>query len=152
MKTVTWSKKLLLGVPVMDDAHKALLDELQRLSDASDEQFSSGFFALIDALERDFEEEEALIKSINLPDPQYHRADHARALNALLHVSPRVRQGDIAAGRKVLKQLPQWFLNHLSTLDLMLAVALDMANSSRCPPPPVYLRTERARILNYSTE
>ena len=152
MKTVTWSTKLLLGVPEMDSAHKALVDELERLGSASDEHFVDGFFALIAALEHDFQEEEALIKLINFPDPQTHRADHARALNALRHVSPRVRQGDIAAGREVLKQLPQWFLNHLTTLDLMLAVALDMAKSSKCPPPPVFLRTERARLLNNSAE
>jgi hemerythrin len=152
MTTVTWSTKLLLGVPAMDEAHKCLVDELERLSSASDEDFPDGFFALIAALEHDFKEEEALIELINFPDPQTHRADHERALNGLLHVSPLVRQGDIAAGRKVVTQLPQWFLNHLSTLDLMLAIALDMANSSKCPPPPVFLRTERARMLNFGAE
>ena len=89
---------------------------------------------------------------INFPDPQSHRDEHARVLNGLLHVAPRVKGGDIEAGREVILQLPQWFLHHLSTLDLMLAIAVDMAGQPKTPPPPVFLRTERARLLHQSLD
>ena len=32
------------------------------------------------------------------------------------------------------------------------AIALDMTNQPKNPPPPVFLRTERARLLNESLE
>jgi hemerythrin len=148
MHIVSWSDEMLLGVPAMDDAHKAMVAELGRLATATDTEFPTGFFALIEELKRDFREEEDLMRQINFPNPQDHHDEHARVLNSLLHVAPLVTLGDIAAGREVILQLPQWFLSHLSTLDLMLAIALDMASRSKRPPPPVFLRTERARLLN----
>lgn len=152
MKIVSWSDDMLLGVPAMDDAHKALVNELAHLATAGDDQFADGFFALIAALELDFREEEELMRQINFPSPQSHHDEHARVLNGLLYVSPSVSMGDLAPGREVIRQLPQWFLNHLSTMDLMLAVALDRASTSHSPPPSVFLRTERVRLLNDSID
>lgn len=147
MKTVSWSEEMSLGVPAMDDAHKVLVLELARLATAGDDQFEDGFFALIAALEVDFREEEQLMRQINFPNPERHHDEHARVLNGLLHVGPSVRMGDLAPGRDIIRQLPQWFLNHLRTMDLMLAVALDMAGASRRPPSSVFPRTERVRLL-----
>jgi len=152
MHIVSWSSEMLLGVPAMDQAHQAMVEELGRLATADGAAFQVGFFKLIAALERDFREEEELMQQINFPNPQSHHEEHARVLNSLLHVAPRVEQGNIDAGREVIRQLPQWFLNHLSTLDLMLAIALDMVNHPKNPPPPVFLRTERARLLNECLE
>jgi hemerythrin len=143
---------MLLGLPAMDQAHQAMVEELGRLATADGAAFQAGFFNLIAALERDFREEEELMQQINFPNPQSHHDEHARVMNSLLHVAPRVERGNIDAGREVIRQLPQWFLNHLATLDLMLAIALDMVNHPKNPPPPVFLRTERARLLNECLE
>jgi hemerythrin len=148
MQTISWTAEMLLGVPAMDEAHRALLEELGRLANASDAQFGAGFLALIATFEHDFREEEELMRKINFPAPRTHLAEHARVMSGLRHVEPFVRQGDIESGREVIKQLPHWFLRHLSTMDLMLAVALDIAEHSRRAPPHVFLRTERAHLLN----
>ena len=128
MQAISWSPEMSLGVPVMDDAHRALLVELARLADVPDDQFAVGFFAMIAALERDFREEEDLMEQIDFPVLCSHREQHARVLSGLHHVALRVMQNDIASGREAVKLLPQWFLFHLSTMDLALAVALDLSN------------------------
>lgn len=148
MQQIKWTSEMLLGVPEMDCAHKSLVEELGRLASVPYDQFSAGFYCLIDTFKRDFREEEALMEKIAFPARRSHREQHARVLNGLLHVDPLVKQGDIDAGREVVKQLPMWFLMHLSTMDLMLAIALDMVSASKQPPPSVYLRTARSSLLN----
>ena len=130
MQAVTWSPEMVLGVPEMDDAHKALLAELARLDAAPDDQFGAGFLALITALERDFQGEEALMEKIDFPALRSHREQHARVLSGLHHVAPDVMRGDFTLGREATKLLPQWFQFHLSTMDAALAVALELADSS----------------------
>lgn len=136
MQAVSWSPVMSLGVPALDDAHKALLEELTRLADASDEQFADGFLALVAALERDFRDEETLMEQIDFPALRSHREQHARVLSGLHHVAPSVMQGDFAAGREATRLLPQWFLFHLSTMDVALAVALDLAGLLVQSPSP----------------
>jgi len=148
MLAIRWTSEMLLGVPEMDNAHRQLLEQLGRLAVAPCEQFCAGFQALITTFERDFQEEEALMEKIKFPARRVHHEQHTHVVNGLLHVEPLVALGDIEAGRHVVKQLPQWFLMHLSSMDLMLAIALDIVNMSHNPPPPVLLRTERARLIN----
>jgi hemerythrin len=142
VQAVTWSPEMVLGVPEMDDAHKALLAELARLDAAPDDQFGAGFLALITALERDFQGEEALMEKIDFPALRSHREQHARVLSGLHHVAPDVMRGDFTLGREATKLLPQWFQFHLSTMDAALAVALELADSpdrspSRRSPGPI---------------
>jgi len=127
MQAVKWSPEMSVGVAAMDDAHRALLEELSRLGAAPDDQFATGFLALIAAVERDFRNEEELMEQIDFPALRCHREQHARALSGLHHVAPSVMRGDLAAGREAAKLLPQWFLVHLSTMDVALAAALDAA-------------------------
>lgn len=148
MHTITWSAEMLLGVPAMDEAHKAMLEQLGQLAATPDDQFSAGFFNLIAAFERDFREEEQWMENIGFPAQRAHRAEHARVLSGLRHISPLVMQGDIESGRAVIRQLPHWLVNHLASMDLMLVVALEMAEHARRPPPHVFLRTQRVHLLN----
>ncbi len=142
MQTVNWSQEMELGVPEMDDAHKALLEELTRLSNTPDDQFATGYFALIAALEQDFREEEQLMENIDFPALHSHREQHARVLSGLHHVVPDVMQGHIDPGREAIALFQQWFLFHLSTMDLALAVDLDLANVPKESISPLLTRTD----------
>lgn len=59
-----------------------------------------------------------------------HREQHARVLGGLHRADPYVRRGDVALGREAVALLPQWFLLHQSTMDMALALALDLAGQS----------------------
>ncbi len=129
MEKLAWSPEMSLGVPAMDGAHKAFVEELEHLASAPDREFGVGFSTLITKLEQDFREEEALMEEIEFPALQSHREQHARVLSALHHAVPEVMQGDYGSARKAIELLPQWFRFHLSTMDMALAVTLDLAGS-----------------------
>lgn len=144
----SWSDEMLLGIPAIDEAHKALFERLGQVAASPDDQFGAGFFGLLAAFERDFREEEQWMEEIGLPGLRKHRAEHARVLNSLRHVSALVLQGELESGRDVVRQLPHWLLNHLASMDLMLVLGLEMAEHARRPPPHVFLRTQRVQLLN----
>lgn len=148
MQAIKWSEEMSLGVPGMDRAHQAFLAQLDCLVRAPDEQFAAAYLDLIDTLERDFGEEEALMAKIRFPGLQRHREQHARVMAGLRHAEADVRQGKMAPGREVASFLPRWFLGHLKSMDLVLAVALEMSGAHHQPPPQVLLRTELSRQLN----
>lgn len=144
MEQMKWSQDMALGVPGMDDAHKAFLEDLAELLMAPDDAFAPGFMKMIDKVEADFREEERLMEDIDYPGLQGHREQHARVLGALHHVAPHVMDGDIALGRETVELLPQWFLFHLSTMDTALAFALDLGGG-KVNPTTIQLAAERIR-------
>jgi hemerythrin len=69
------------------------------------------------------------MEEIGFPALRSHREQHARVLSALHHARPRVMEGDISVGRETLDLLPPWLVNHITTLDNALAIALQMKTS-----------------------
>lgn len=145
MEEQGWSSEMALGVPAMDNAHRAFVAELNRLASAPDDRFAAGFHALIASMERDFREEEELMEAIGFPGVQAHSEQHARVLGGMHHAASRVMEGDLATGRGAVEFLQQWFRLHLSTMDLALAVAIDLndaedsalqASRTDSPSPP----------------
>lgn len=146
MESIHWDQNMALGVPEMDNAHKAFLDELGDLLNLPDDQFGPAFLAMIGKVEADFREEEELMEQIEYPGLQGHCEQHARVLGALHHVAPHVMEGDIGLGREAAELLPQWFLFHLSTMDTALAFALDLDGPEASRPSPAALRVAAERI------
>lgn len=135
MQTVEWSKELAVGVPAMDDSHKALLIQLEETLVAPDERFAQELLSLIAQIESDFREEESVMEEIDYPGVQGHQEQHARVLSALHHIAPRVMEGDIALGREAVELLPPWFQIHMTTMDTALAFAIAL-NAQENPGSP----------------
>lgn len=137
MQTVEWSKELAVGVPAMDDSHKALLKQLEETLVAPDERFAAALLHLIAQIESDFREEESVMEAIDYPGVQGHQEQHARVLGALHHIAPRVMEGDLALGREAVELLPRWFQVHMTTMDaaLAFAVALNEQENPGSPDP-----------------
>lgn len=127
MQDIKWSEDMALGVPAMDAAHHALLDQFARLEAMPDEQLGEAFLALVATVERDFREEEDMMEQIGYPGLHTHREQHARVLSGLHHAEPVAGGADLRPVREALALLPQWFLLHQSTMDMALAAALDVA-------------------------
>lgn len=146
MQNFHWKKDMALGVPDMDNAHKAFLSELETLLNLPDEHFPQAFVNMVSKVECDFREEEQLMEEIDYPGLQGHREQHARVLGALHHVAPHVMGGDIALGREAAELLPQWFLFHLTTMDTALAFALDVEGAGTTANPAA-LRAAAERMM-----
>jgi hemerythrin len=125
MDTTALSADMVLGIPLFDEAHAALAEQIQHLMSGPDDEFDVNLAALIECLEVDFRVEEELMDAIDYPAPatRSHREQHARVLATLHGLKP----GDIVAGRKVAALILPWFEMHLATADTALAIALEVA-------------------------
>ena len=123
MTHTQWSPKMTVGNAVIDAAHEALFDEMQRLLSGADAELDVGLLCLSDKLECDFREEESLMEALDFSGIRNHRAEHARVLSALHHVAP----DDVVAAREVLQLMSLWFPVHVTTMDAQLAAALVVA-------------------------
>lgn len=146
MQRLEWSPLLETGVAEMDASHRALLLAIHATIDADDNALPLRISTLLTALAADFAEEEAMMDHLHYPTEHEHRDAHRRVLTALRHALPVAHQ-DAAGARTLLERLPRWFLGHLSTMDLPLAVAIERAAHPYAPPPDAQLRVELARLL-----
>lgn len=129
MEALTWSPQMSLGIVEMDNAHKALIQELTEIMMAPDHEFTARLQRIVALLETDFREEEALMERMNYPELRAHRQEHADLLSTLHHVAPKAMSGDYVLPRQVLSMLPQWFLNHLVRMDAALVKAINGAGA-----------------------
>lgn len=145
MKAIAWCPALELGNGKFDESHRTFVDALGALQRAPDSQFGVRLFALIERMENDFREEEALMESTAYPHAREHREQHARVLGALHHAVPAAIAGDYAPAREAIALLPDWFLLHLSTMDTALCRALN------APARPVE-QALSPRVLNLEVQ
>ena len=150
MQRLEWSPLLETGVAEMDASHRALLQAIHATIDADDTSLPERIAALLAALAADFAEEEAMMDQLHYPAAHEHRAAHHRLLAALQHALP-VAQVDPDGARTLLERLPRWFLGHLRSMDLPLAVAYERTAHPYAPPPGAQLRIELARLLQEQT-
>lgn len=123
------------GIPAMDALHDDFLNVLTTLSSGADTEFAKNYAALVKKAEHAFRTEESWMEEIDFPSLKTHREQHARVLSALHHIYPRVLEGDVMLGRKVVESLlPQWLAFHASTMDATLAIAMQMAESQNQLP------------------
>ena len=116
-----WSDDHLLGYAPMDETHRefvALVDALLRAEDQD-------FLARLEAFERHavahFGEEDAWMERTGFPPKDCHIDEHAAVLRSVREVLERVRQGDVAEGRRLAAALADWFPGHAFHLDSALA-------------------------------
>lgn len=126
-----WSPDMELGIPLFDEAHQALAEQIAHLQARPDEEFGDGLEALIEALETDFRVEEGLMEAIDYPEIRSHREQHARVL-ASLH---GLREGDLSRCRHAVGLILPWFHLHLATADTALALALQAAGGEESVAP-----------------
>ncbi|MCB1962377.1 MAG: hemerythrin domain-containing protein [Rhodocyclaceae bacterium] len=114
-----WTEELALGVGPMDQTHKEFVDCFNALAAAPNETFLAAFDAFIAHTVAHFDQENAWMAAINFPG--CHKAEHDRVLAVIVDVRARVEKGDVALGRRLIEELPQWFETHASGMDAALA-------------------------------
>ncbi|NRR30233.1 hemerythrin family protein [Oxalobacteraceae bacterium] len=126
MNHLVWTPHMALGIPSMDLAHQALIEQIAWLQEQHGRDFTQGMAQLIEHIELDFREEENLMEEIDFPGLRSHREQHARAL-ATLH---SLAEDDQVTARKVLALLTLWFEQHMASMDARLALALQQSGKA----------------------
>jgi hemerythrin len=129
MASVVWCEQLILGMPAMDEAHEALLAAMAHVNEAPDTRLGVAVQGLTDLLERHFDEEQTLMQCICYPEIQAHHDQHMRVLDMLRSAARESACGYPGPTRQAMTMLSHWFLHHLTTMDLALAVALSLSRA-----------------------
>lgn len=127
MPLVIWNDALKIGLPEVDQQHKRLIDQLNRLVDAM--QANRGAAEIQEIVrfldiyvEQHFNYEESCMHRFNCPVGAQNQAAHAHFIKVLTEVKTELRStgASLALALKVNGQLLDWFVNHIKKVDIQL--------------------------------
>ena len=91
-------------------------------ANAAPEDFLAALDALIEHAKSHFDLENGWMEAVDFPG--CHRAEHDRVLAVMADIRKRVERGDHFLGRRLMEELPAWFVNHVNGMDAALAFHL----------------------------
>ncbi len=124
MKTeFAWNDEVhSLNLPEMDATHREFVDLLIRAQRAADVELLPILDTLLDHTRAHFEHESGMMEACALGSRTEHEAEHRRVLAELGQMRTRAEKGRFPFVRAYLAEgVPDWFRNHLATMDADLA-------------------------------
>lgn len=122
MTVIIWDDSLKRGLAFQDSDHEdsvALMNALQTCTDA---QLPALFAQHTAHLREHLERENALMERIGFFAKDVHMGEHARVLAEHQGVQAKLDANDLASVRAYVENdLPNWFLNHLNSMDTITA-------------------------------
>jgi len=124
---IEWSKGLSIGVPEIDDEHKALIKLINSLSTAIDEEHEAHVIEecldqLEDYIHQHFRDEEALMTSLNYDDISKHVQQHRKFTSRVEQFREELlKTGSKDTAEKLVGFLRNWLVTHIVTEDTKLA-------------------------------
>lgn len=124
-----------LGVAAMDATHEEFARLASETARASDEDFPYLLNALVEHTRAHFDNESRLMRECGFPAIAEHEGEHRRVLGELVHMLNAVEEGRLRFARLFVSHgVPDWFRNHLATMDAALAACLKR-NARPAPRP-----------------
>lgn len=118
---LSWHDGMPLGHDVMDEEHEKLVKLIAGLQRVADAGVAAALEALATHARQHFHSEEEWMLRSGFPAAGCHAAEHSAVLQSVDGVQERVREGDIAAARRLAGALAEWFPGHAEYLDAALA-------------------------------
>lgn len=111
-----------LNLPAMDTTHHQFVDLLARAQAVPDGELLPALDALIEHTHAHFAAETEMMVACALGSRAEHEAEHRRVLAELAQMRDRAARGRFLLVRAYLADgVPDWFRNHLATMDADLA-------------------------------
>ena len=122
---VPWSEGLSLGVPVIDEQHRRLVDLINAVGDSLRDDTQRGGGAVMQELirhtELHFRTEEALMHAHGAHNAERHRQEHRVLLSDLRSLGAGLEATSVMLA---LQHLKAWLVRHIDTSDRELATEL----------------------------
>lgn len=120
---VEWSDALSVGIEEIDEQHKVLAGLVNRMHDAIHERHGSdvvkGILAELAEYTRiHFAVEESLMRILNYPDYEQHKAIHEELLGHVIELREKVESGKTAIGFELMHFLKNWLTKHIMEEDM----------------------------------
>lgn len=115
------------GIATLDGLHCDLFETMSVAACATDKNFADCYSALVKKMKCALLIEEQWMGKIDSTLLKIYQEQHARILSTLDNVHRKVLEEDYCLARKIVQDLlPQWYTVHVSTLDMALAIALQV--------------------------
>jgi hemerythrin-like metal-binding protein len=119
---LAWSDQLAIGQSLMDDTHREFVAQLNRVGEAADDGVLTALDDFIAHTEVHFSQEEQWMDAIEFPPRGCHRGEHEKIMETVRAVRTRVAAGDARLGRTLAEALAEWFPQHATSMDAILAL------------------------------
>jgi hemerythrin len=142
MALFEWDESIALGIPTIDEQHKALfgwintLDEAIRNGDGS-EAVGEVIWKLITYVTEHFGEEERLMLSCNYPDLAAHRKEHDLFVSRLREIQVNFNDGH-EMSKSILDFLVDWLVCHIKGTDQGYSQFIHRQGENQPPSVPPY--------------
>ena len=122
MTTISWSDELKRGLGFQDDDHEEAVKLMNALQECTDEELPALFEQLFLHTKAHLERENELMERIGFFATPMHRGEHDRVLAEMQEFKEKLDSGDIDAVRHYVQEtVPNWFLDHLNSMDTITA-------------------------------
>jgi len=123
MTIITWSDDLKRGLAFQDDDHQEAVTLMNALQACPEQDLAPLYKKLHDHTKEHLARENELMARIGFFAIGVHKGEHDRVLAEMQSYQDKLDAGDIAAVRKYVEEaLPDWFLNHLDSMDTATAM------------------------------
>jgi hemerythrin-like metal-binding protein len=120
-----WKAEYSVGVDAIDDQHKYLLNLIGRIDIATEDSDAAAIVeAIVDVrryAEIHFVEEEDLMREIEYPDLDNHKAMHQRFLEKANEFLDELEQNPLAVSAEISNYLSNWWTHHIKKTDAKFA-------------------------------
>lgn len=122
MEFMQWNDDLSVGVQVLDQEHKNLLDFINRLNNAlqigdTKKTMEDILGGLIKYIDIHFTHEEAMMRENGYPHYDSHRKEHIDLTSQVVDFHRRLQQGKSSFSLELMHFLRDWLLNHIQKRD-----------------------------------
>ncbi|MGK7903999.1 MAG: bacteriohemerythrin [Hormoscilla sp.] len=126
--TSTWNESLKIGIPLIDLQHQQLLEQMDRLTEAMENQKSLQeirriLIFLDQYVDTHFNYEEQCMHINKCPVAAKNKNAHAHFLKTLKSIHDRIEQQKYSSNGLIAQidiELKNWFVNHIKGIDTQL--------------------------------
>jgi hemerythrin len=128
---VEWSDKYRIGIPLIDEQHKKLIDMTNELysgclagDEAANAYFLKTIHEAVDYVRFHFSTEEKILERINFPGLAAHKKEHEDFVRELLQQVQAFQEGKKFVPNIFVRYLRDWVLTHIAVSDKLYALYL----------------------------
>jgi len=134
--SITWNSNFSIGVSLIDDQHKKLVEILSELVDA--QKMGTGAQIIQDIMDRlvdytvyHFSSEEQLFEEYRYPKAAEHKDEHDEFTSKVKMYQYSCKSGNLILSMKILDYLKDWTISHILGTDKEFAAYLLAKELSR---------------------
>ncbi|MBF0284465.1 MAG: hemerythrin family protein [Magnetococcales bacterium] len=122
VRQLDWKPEYSVGIAVLDEDHKKLLDMVLTLFKAmesaqSKDEAERVLNELLNYTVEHFDREEVLMKKHDYPDLAAHLAEHRAMKTKAAEFRDKFQSNSMEVSRDMLRYLQEWLINHINKTD-----------------------------------